>query len=110
MPDTTARRQNEVGGDDQLSDDSAALPRAPAQGTINRYSLRSKGPVSPVNVGALRVMALAVSNSNADVTIPRSFAEAMRTRQAMMWKDAMSEEMNSIVSKDTFVWEPRPRN
>jgi transposase InsO family protein len=105
-----SRRQDEVSGDNEVSDNSAALPSAPAQGATNRYSLRSKGPVSPGNVVALRVMALAVSNSTADVTIPRSFAEAMRTSQAVMWKDAMGEEMNSIVSKDTFVWEPRPRN
>jgi hypothetical protein len=101
---------NEVGDTRLREDFTAALPQAPAQGAANRYSLRSKGPVTPGNVVALRVMALAVANDMSDVIIPKSYAEAMRTPQAPMWADSMGDEMNSIISKETFVWVPRPRN
>lgn len=104
------QHENEVGATRLREDTNAAPPEVPVQGATNRYSLRSRGPVTPGNVVALRVMALTVANDMSDVIIPKSYAEAMRTPQAPMWTDSMGEEMNSIVSKDTFVWVPRPKD
>jgi hypothetical protein len=104
------QHENEVGATRLREDINATPLEATDQGATNRYSLRSRGPVTPANVVALRVMALTVANDMSDVIIPKSYAEAMRTPQAPMWTDSMGEEMNSIVSKDTFVWVPRPKD
>ena len=81
-----------------------------AVGATNRYPLRSKGPVRAELVVALNVMALAVSSDMSEVIIPKSYAEAMRTDQSKLWEGAMTDEINSIVSKETFTWVPRPLN
>jgi hypothetical protein len=88
----------------------APAPANQAVMAANRYPLRSKGPVRAELVVALNVMALSVSSDMIEVIIPKSYAEAMRTDQSKLWDDAMTDEINSILSKQTFTWVPRPLN
>jgi transposase InsO family protein len=104
--------RNQTDGAVLLDASDASQPAAATQavGATNRYPLRSKGPVRAELVIALNAMALTVSSDMSEVIVPKSYAEAMRTDQKKYWDDAMTDEINSILSKETFTWVPRPLN
>ena len=68
----------------------------------NRYSLRSKGPVEGELVPLLRAVHVHATTNVYTITIPRSYEDALNSVHAQRWKEAMNDEINSIVSKGTY--------
>jgi hypothetical protein len=77
-------------------------------GQSGRYYLRSTRP------GGLQALianqAMAVKAAVADIRVPEKYTEAVGTPQAENWLEAMQEGMNSLASKQTWTYVPRPLN